>query len=107
MKVQDPNLAGTSAATTPTQPSAAVTRQQAGRDTAERPSDVADRLELSGFTDRLGGVLRAQSQARAGRVAALERDFQSGRYAPDAWQISRAIVRETLSGAWGGKGPTA
>jgi hypothetical protein len=100
MRVEDPNLAASSIATTPpAAPSTAAARGSA----AERASDT-DRLELSGFAGRLGGALRAESQTRAQRVAALEREFQSGGFTRDAGQTSRALVQETLNASAGGKG---
>ena len=99
MKVEDPNLAASSiAAMPPAAPSAVTARGNA----AGRESD-ADTAELSGFAGRLGGALRAGSQTRAQRVAVLEREFQSGRFARDAGQTSRALVQETLSASAGQK----
>lgn len=99
MKVEDPNLSPSSIATTPpAAPSSGTARGNA----AERAGG-ADRMELSGFAGRLGGVLRAEAQTRAQRVAALEREFQSGRFARDAGQTSRALIQETLSATAGEK----
>jgi len=99
MRVQDPNLAAPSIATTPAAaPSAVAARGNA----AGRAGDT-DRVELSGFAGRLGGALQAQSQARAQRVAALEREFQAGNFARDAGQTSRAMVQETLNATAGEK----
>jgi anti-sigma28 factor (negative regulator of flagellin synthesis) len=93
MKVQDPNLAAGSINTTPSAaPSSAAARGNA----AERAGGT-DRVELSGFAGRLGSALRTQSQTRAQRVAALEREFQSGNFTRDAGQTSRALVQETLN----------
>ena len=99
MKVQDPNLAPSSLATTP---AAAPSAMAARGNTAGRAGDT-DRMELSGFAARLGGALHAQSQSRAQRVAALEREFQSGNFARDAGQTSRALVEETLHASAGEK----
>lgn len=100
MRVQDPNLAATSIATTPP----AAPASGAGRAQAAELAGETDRLELSGFAGRLGNVLRAESQTRAQRVAALEREFQSGAYVRDAGPISRALVKETLNASAGEKG---
>jgi len=78
----------------------------AGRTNPAGPAGDTDRLELSGFTGRLGHALRAESQTRAARVAALEREFQSGGFLRDAGQVSRALVRETLEASAGEKGGT-
>ena len=99
MKVQDPNLAALSITTTPL---AAPSPAAARGNTAGRAGDT-DRVELSGFAARLGGALDAQSQARAQRVAALEREFQAGHFARDAGQTSRAMVEETLHASAGEK----
>ena len=99
MKVQDPNLAASSKTTAlPAAPSTA-----ARGNAAQRAADT-DRVELSGFAGRLGGALRAESQIRAQRVAALEREFQSGGFVRDAGQTSRALVQETLNASAGDKG---
>jgi hypothetical protein len=99
MKVQDSNLAANSIATTP----AAAPSSVAARGNAAERAGNTDRVELSGFAGRLGGALLAQSQARAQRVAALEREFQSGSFARDAGQTSRALVQETLNASAGEK----
>jgi len=100
MKVQDPNLAASSITTAP--PAASSTAAARGN-AAQRAGDT-DRVELSGFAGRLGGALRAESQTRAQRVAALEREFQSGGFVRDAGQTSRALVQETLNASAGDKG---
>jgi hypothetical protein len=99
MKVQDTNLAAPSVATTP----AAAPSAMAARGNAAGRAGDPDRVELSGFAGRLGGALRAQSQARAQRVAALEREFQAGNFTRDAGQTSRALVQETLNATAGEK----
>jgi len=103
MRVEDPNLAASSITTAP---SAATSTTATRRNATERAGDT-DRVELSGFAGRLGGALRAESQARAQRVAALEREFQSGGFTRDAGQTSRAVVQETLSASAGEKGGKA
>lgn len=95
MKVQDPSLTASSAATT--LPPGGVTRQQGADHGTPATAARGDRVDLSGLTGRLGSVLGAQAAQRAARVAALARDFQAGRYQPDPSQTSRAIVAETLS----------
>ena len=100
MRVEDPNLAASSMATAPAAaPSAATARGNA----ADRAGNT-DHVELSGFAGRLGSALRAESQTRSQRVAALQREFQSGRFARDAGQTSRALVQETLNASAGEKG---
>ena len=100
MRVEDPNSAASSIATaTPAAPSAATARGNAVQSGGD-----ADRVELSGFAGRLGGALRAESQARAQRVAVLEHEFQSGGFVRDAGQTSRALIQETLNASAGDQG---
>ena len=92
MKVLDSHLAATSSASAP----ASITREPAAGPATGRPAG-GDRVELSGFAGKLGATLGAQSQERAARVAAFERDYQSGRYQVDARATSRALVSEALA----------
>jgi len=100
MKVQDPNLAASSITTAPP----AMTSTAAARGNAAPRVDDTDRVQLSGFAGRLGGALRAESQARAQRVAVLEHEFQSGGFVRDAGQTSRALIQETLNASAGDQG---
>lgn len=101
MKVLDTNLTGTAAASQT--PSTAAPRQSGI--TAPSPGAAnGDRVELSGFTGKLGQVLSGQTQDRAARVAALARQYQAGRYNADAQQTSRALVQETLDNNTAEKG---
>ena len=93
MKVQDTNLTGTSGLP----PSGAATRQAGLAPPPAAKSGNGDRVELSGFAGKLGATLAAQSQDRAVRVAAIERNYQSGRYSADSNATSRALVTETVA----------
>ena len=101
MKVLDTNLMGASATTQ--SPAAAPPRQSGLTAPSAESSASGDRVELSGFTGKLGAVLGAQAQGRATRVAALSTEYQAGTYSADPQQTSRALVQETLSTAAGEK----
>ena len=94
MKVQDTTLTGTSALAAP--PAGTVARPAGAGDTPAGRLGSGDRVEWSGFAGKLGATLAAQSADRAARVTALTRDYQAGRYKPDAQATSRAMVAETL-----------
>jgi anti-sigma28 factor (negative regulator of flagellin synthesis) len=103
MKIQDPNLAGSSAATGHAPPASAIRNEESSRaDGAQRPA-AADRVEMSSLTGRLAAALAAGAQERAGRVQSLARAFQSGNYQADAQSTSRALVTETLAAGTTGK----
>lgn len=102
MKVLDTNLTGTSATAAP--PSGSVTRQAGLTGAQPGKPGSGDRVEFSGFAGKLGSTLGAQSADRANRVAALARDYQAGRYQPDAPATSRALVSETLAAGSGESG---
>jgi hypothetical protein len=95
MKVLDTNLTGTSAVAAP--PAGSVTRQAGLTGAQTGKPGSGDSVELSGFAGKLGATLCAQSADRASRVAVLARDYQAGRYQPDALTTSRALVSETVS----------
>jgi hypothetical protein len=97
MKVENSNLTGAAAGGTP--PAGAVGRENSLGSSAPGRTGTGDRVELSGSAAKIGTLLSVEARARAGRVAALARDFQSGRYQPDAAQTSRALVAETLGSA--------
>jgi hypothetical protein len=97
MKVEDPNLAGSPAATGHAQPAPAIRQEVYSRvDGAQRPG-AGDRVELSSLTGRLAAALAAGAREQAGRVQSLARAFQSGNYAVDARSTSHALVAETLA----------
>ncbi len=103
MKVDNSKLTGAAAGGAP--PAGAVGRQDGLRSTAPGRTAAGDRVELSGRAARIGALLGAESNARAGRVAALAREVQAGRYRPGAFETSRALVAETLAAAPAGGGP--
>ena len=102
MKVQDTSLTGTSARAAP--PAGGVARPAGADDTPAGKLSSGDRVEWSGFAGKLGATLAAQSAGRASRVAALTRDYQAGRYQPDAQATSHAMVAEMLDVTAGQKG---
>ena len=97
MKVENSKLAGAAAGGTP--PPGAVGRPEALRSAAPGRTATGDRVELSGAAARMGALLGAEANARTERVAALAHDVQAGRYRPDAFETSRALVAETLGAA--------
>ena len=97
MKVEDPNLTATSLSSGRAQPPAATSAVGGSRADGPQRSHSGDRVELSGFTGKLGAILATQSQARTQRVAALARAFQSGGLTVDAGAASHSLVSETLS----------
>ena len=94
MKVDNSNLTGAAASGTP--PAGAVGRENSLRRSVSGRPGTGDRVELSGSAARIGTLLSMEARARAERVSSLARDFQSGRYQPDASQTSRALVAQTL-----------
>jgi anti-sigma28 factor (negative regulator of flagellin synthesis) len=52
-----------------------------------------DRVDLSGLTGRISQTLQALAGQSAQRVGQLQKDFQAGRYQPDAGQIATAMAR--------------
>jgi anti-sigma28 factor (negative regulator of flagellin synthesis) len=99
MKIDNHELAATSASSSRAQQPAAVGRDGQGPESAKRP-EGGDRLELSQLTGRVADALRADATARTARVEQIGRDFQSGRYEVDAKQVSRAVVEEGLDASY-------
>lgn len=52
-----------------------------------------DRVDLSGLAGRISQTMQALSVQSAQRAGQLHKDFQAGRYQPDARQIAGAIAR--------------
>jgi hypothetical protein len=105
MKVENSKLTGAAGGAPP---AGAVGRPDALRGTAPGQTATGDRVELSGAAARIGALLGAEANARTDRVAALAREVQAGRYRPDAFEASRAVVAETLgatAGAQAGGAP--
>ena len=102
MKVENSNVAGAAASGTP--PSGAVGREESLRGRVPGGTGTGDRVELSGPAARIGALLSVEAGGRAQRVASLARDFQSGRYQPDAALTGRALVTETLNATAESKG---
>jgi flagellar biosynthesis anti-sigma factor FlgM len=51
-----------------------------------------DRVDLSGLAGRISQSLQALASQPAQRVPQLQKDFQSGRYQPDAQRIAGAML---------------
>jgi len=52
-----------------------------------------DRVDLSGVAGRISQSMQALAAQTAQRVGQLQKDFQAGRYQPDAQQIASAMAR--------------
>lgn len=52
-----------------------------------------DRVDLSGLAGRISQTIEALANQSAKRVSQLQKEFQAGRYQPDAQQLARAMVR--------------
>jgi anti-sigma28 factor (negative regulator of flagellin synthesis) len=63
-------------------------------------TSAGDRVDLSSLGGRIAQALQGLSSQSAQRVSQLQKDFQAGRYQPDAQQISHAMVAQ-LSGTAG------
>lgn len=101
MKIDDPNISGTSASAGRTQESGSVTRPEGFEAGSSGRSEAGDRVEWSRLTGRVAQTLAAQGHLQAGRVNALAREFQSGHYRVDAGKTSSALVDEMLSASAG------
>jgi len=77
--------------------SRAAESQRIQVDTAETSSGGSpasvDRVDLSGLTGRISQTMQAMARQSAQRVGQLQKDFQAGRYQPDARQIAGAMAR--------------
>jgi hypothetical protein len=60
-------------------------------------SSAGDRVDLSSLGGRIAQAMQGLSNQSAQRVSQLQKDYQAGRYQPDAQQIGRNIVAQ-LSG---------
>ena len=54
---------------------------------------AGDRVDLSGLAGRISETMQALASQSARRVSQLQKDFQAGRYEPDADQIASAMAR--------------
>jgi anti-sigma28 factor (negative regulator of flagellin synthesis) len=52
-----------------------------------------DRVDLSGLAGRISQSMQALATQTAQQVGRLQKDFQAGRYQPDAQQIAGAMAR--------------
>ena len=102
MKVQDSNLTGTQGTAAP--PAASGARQAALSAQSDARLGTGDNVQLSGFAGKLSATLATQASDRSAGVAALEKDYQAGRYTPDSVATSRALVTETIGLTSTGKG---
>jgi anti-sigma28 factor (negative regulator of flagellin synthesis) len=95
MRIYDTNLTGASAAEAGrTQDIQKTDRTGSGQ--ASAGLGASDRVELSSGLGRLSQALASFQESRAGRVAVLAAQFQSGNYRPDPAAIGRAMISETL-----------
>jgi len=54
---------------------------------------AGDRVDLSGLAGRISQSMQALASQTAQRVGQLQKEFQAGRYQPDAQQIAGAMAR--------------
>src|SRR5258708_40170515 len=106
MKIDPQNLTATVAAP----PGAAAETRPVDRDgpvagTAPGAGAHGDRVELSGLAGRVQSGLAARRREQQNRVEHLTKQFQSGKYAPDARPVSHALVAETLAASGGASAP--
>jgi hypothetical protein len=96
MRVNDRNLAGTTAAETGRTPE---TNKTGNGESAHgsRGTRSPDRVELSGTLQRLSQALGTAGDQRSSRVDALSAMYAAGKYQPDAAVISRAMVAEAVT----------
>jgi flagellar biosynthesis anti-sigma factor FlgM len=76
--------------------SRAAESQRIQVDTATSSGSTAapgDRVDLSGLAGRISQSMQALASQTAQRVGQLQKDFQAGRYQPDAQQIAGAMAR--------------
>ena len=52
-----------------------------------------DRVDLSGLAGRISQSMQVLASQTAQRVGQLQKDYQAGRYQPDAQQIASAMAR--------------
>jgi len=52
-----------------------------------------DRVDLSGLAGRISYTMQALASQSARRVGQLQKNFQAGRYQPDAQQIASSMLR--------------
>lgn len=98
MRIDDRNLTGVSAGIGGLAGAQEVAKS--GRDAAgvSGGSGSGDRVEISSTLAGLSRAMASDGNARASRVQALARSYQSGRYQPDAAATSRGMVSEALAG---------
>jgi len=51
-----------------------------------------DQVNLSGLTGRISQTMQSLATQSAQRVNQLQKDYQAGRYQPDAQQLSRVLA---------------
>ena len=61
---------------------------------------TGDRVDLSSLGGRISQAMQSLSNQSGQRASQLQKDYQAGRYQPDAQQISHAMLAE-LSGTAG------
>ena len=63
-------------------------------------TSAGDRVDLSSLGGRISQAMQNLSNQSATRASQLQKDYQAGRYQPDAQEIGHAMVAE-LSGTAG------
>ncbi len=76
----------------------AVPAGEAKTDRAAPEAKVADRVQLSGLSEKLTRTLGVESAASASRLERLEAEVRAGRYSVDPLAVSQRLVDEALGG---------
>jgi Anti-sigma-28 factor, FlgM len=64
-----------------------------GTSTRGASATAGDRVDLSGLAGRISQTLQSRASQSAQHAGQLRKDFQAGRYQPDAQQIAGAMTR--------------
>ncbi len=99
MRVYERNLSESTHSATNRMDEAQRIQTQVFGDHAASPR--GDRVALSGLTDRISQGMQALSARSAQRVSQLQKDFQNGRYQPDASKISQVLTMGSIGEAVG------
>ncbi len=66
--------------------------QVATSGSADSPAAAGDRVDLSSLAGRIAHTMQTLAHQTSQRVSQLHKDYQAGRYRPDAQQVSRAML---------------
>lgn len=98
MKIQNPN--DLSSVSSSSAKSTAGVETGAHRDAGRGVENTGpDRAELSGLAGKIAGAVGRDSANRAAKVEQLRAQVVAGTYRPDAAEISRGIVNDSLANA--------